>query len=385
MKILLVQPRKPEKAIGGEDFHVFEPLALEYLASGVRELHDVKIVDMRLENDLDAVLNSFKPHVVGVTAYTVHVNVAKKLFEKIKKYNPEIFTVVGGHHTTVMPEDFITPFVDLIVMGEGVFTFKEVVARLDTKRDIDGIPGTAFKRNGRVVVNKSEHVDPLDIFPFPDRNLTGKYRKSYFSEWMKPIASIRTSKGCSFRCNFCALWKLTGGKYLTRNPERIVEELGTLKEDSVSFSDDESLLDTHRMKALASLIKKAGIKKHYFLYGRSDTIAKHPDLIESWKEVGLERVFVGLESFRDDDLNQIRKGPTVKHHIEAIRILKSLGIDIFPTFMVNPDFSKSDFIELRNFCLDLDFNFIGFSVLTPLPGTDFFEEVKNKLIIDNYD
>ena len=238
MKILLIQPRKPEKAIGGEDFHVYEPLALEYLASGVRDHHDVKILDMRLEADLDAVLNSFAPDVVGITAYTVHVNVVKRLFEKIKKCNPEIFTVVGGHHATVIPDDFIVPFIDLIIVGEGIFTFKEVIARLDRKRDFDGIPGTVFKKNGEVIHNKKEYIDNLDLFPFPDRSLTRKYRQSYFSEWMKPIASIRTSKGCSFKCNFCALWKLTGGKYLTRNPERIVEELATIEECMFSKVSD---------------------------------------------------------------------------------------------------------------------------------------------------
>ena len=68
-------------------------------------------------------------------------------------------------------------FIDLIVIGEGVFTFKEVIARLDLKSDIDGIPGTAFKINGKAIVNKNAHIDNLDLFPFPDRNLTGKYRK----------------------------------------------------------------------------------------------------------------------------------------------------------------------------------------------------------------
>jgi radical SAM superfamily enzyme YgiQ (UPF0313 family) len=385
VRILLIQPRKPEKAIGGEDFHIFELLALEYLASGVRDHHDVKILDMRLENDLDAVLNSFRPHAVGITAYTAHVNVVKELSEKIKKDNPEIFTVVGGHHATVRPEDFIIPFIDLVVIGEGVFTFKQVVARLDMKRDIYGIPGTGYKQNGKAVVNQNGHIDNLDLFPFPDRSVTERCRKRYFSEWMKPLASVRTSKGCFFKCNFCALWKLTGGKYLTRNPERIVEELGRIEEDFVFFSDDESLLDVKRMKTLAGLIKEAGIKKHYFLYGRSDTIAKHPDLIEAWKEIGLKRVFVGLEFFRDDDLKQIRKGSTVKNHFEAIRILKCLGIDIYPNFMVKPNFSRSDFKEFRTFCLKLDLDFIGFAVMTPLPGTDLYDEVKNELIIDNYD
>ncbi len=385
MKILLIQPRKPDRAIGGEDFHIYEPLALEYLASGIRGHHDVKILDMRLERNMDEALNSFKPDVIGITAYTVHVNVVKRLFDKIKKINPEIFTVVGGHHATVRPEDFVIPSIDLIVIGEGVFTFKEVVARLDTKRDMDGIPGIVSRNNGKVIVNRQEALDDLDALPFPNRSLTGKYRKSYFSEWMKPLASIRTSKGCFFRCTFCALWKLTGGKYLARNPERIVEELATIEEDNVFFSDDESLLDANRMETLARLIKEAGVKKRYFLYGRSDTIAKHPDLMEAWKKVGLQRVFVGLEFFRDDDLRKVQKGSTVHNHVEAINILKSLGIDVFPNFMVRPDFDKHDFEELRAFCRKLDLDFYGFAIMTPLPGTDYYDEVKKDLIIDNYD
>ena len=53
--------------------------------------------------------------------------------------------------------------------------------------------------------------------------------------------------------------------------------------------------------------------------------------------------------------------------------------------MVKPDFNKSDFKEFRKFCLNLDLDFIGISVLTPLPGTDLYDEVKGKLITDNYD
>lgn len=102
----------------------------------------------------------------------------------------------------------------------------------------------------------------LDALPFPHRELTKKYRKHYFSEWMKPMVSIRTSKGCAFRCSFCALWKLTNGRYLTRKPEKIVEELGRIEETFIFFADDESLLDKTRMEILANLIKTAGSNKH---------------------------------------------------------------------------------------------------------------------------
>jgi len=385
VKVLLIQPKKPEKAIGGEDFAVFEPLSLEYLASGIKDNHDVRIFDMRIEDDLESLLNRYQPDVAGITAYTVHVNVAKALAEKIKKINSNIFIVVGGHHATVAPEDFTTPFIDLVVMGEGVFTFRELIDRLEGKKDIDGITGTAYKKNGEIIIIEKRDIDDLDSFPFPDRDFTKKYRRHYFSEWMRPLASIRTSKGCHFKCNFCALWKLTGGKYLTRTPGSIIDELQSINEDYIFFADDESLLDVDRMNTLADLIKQRGIRKRYFLYGRSDTIVKYPDLIEKWKKIGLERVFVGLEFFRDADLKEIRKGSTTENNTKAIKILQSLNIDIFPNFMVRHDFDRSDFIEFRKYCLNLDLEFIGFSVMTPLPGTDLYEDVKNELITTNYD
>jgi radical SAM superfamily enzyme YgiQ (UPF0313 family) len=385
MKILLVQPPKPAKALGGEDFHIFEPLALEYLAAGVAGDHDLRILDMRLDHDLDSLLRDYQPDVVGVTSYTVHVNTVKRLFEQIKAFNPDIVTIVGGHHATVMPDDFHIPYIDALVTGEGVFNFREIISRLEKKMDLSGIPGAIRTAQGALVVHQGGQDGDLDALPFPRRDLTAHYRKFYSSEWMKPLASIRTSKGCLFRCNFCALWKLTEGHYLTRKPERIVEELGTIEEKCVFFADDESLLDTKRMGILAELIQQAGIRKQYFLYGRSDTVAKHPELIEQWKKIGLERVFVGLEFMRDADLKLIRKGSTVENNAKAVQVLKSLDIDIFPTFIIRPEFDRKDFADLRKYCLDLDLNFIGFSVLTPLPGTDLYNEVKNRLITSNYD
>jgi radical SAM superfamily enzyme YgiQ (UPF0313 family) len=385
MKILLVQPAKPEKALGGEDFAIYEPLALEYLAAGVAGDHDVRILDMRLDHDLDLLLRNYQPDVVGITSYTVHVNPVKRLFQQIKTFNPDIVTIVGGHHATVIPEDFYTPFIDIIVVGEGVFPFREVIVRLEKKMDLSGIPGAIRMEHGALVLRQGDQGIDLDAFPFPRRDITADYRKSYFSEWMRPLASLRTSKGCHFRCQFCALWKLTGGRYLTRKPECIVEELSTIDEKYVFFSDDESLLDTKRMEILADLIQRAGIKKRYFLYGRSDTISKHPELVEQWKKIGLERVFVGLEFIRDTDLNLIRKGSTVENNVRAVQVLKGLGIDIFPMFIVKPEFDRRDFADLREYCLDLALDFVGFSVLTPLPGTDLYNDVKDRLINSNYD
>ena len=79
MKILLIEPAKPLSAIGGEDVFIFEPLALEYIAAGVLDEHEVKILDLRLDKELKPTLTEFGPDIVGITAYTLHVNVVQKL------------------------------------------------------------------------------------------------------------------------------------------------------------------------------------------------------------------------------------------------------------------------------------------------------------------
>jgi len=385
MNILLIEPAKAQRTIGGEDVFLYEPLALEYIAAGVGKYHEVRIIDMRLDKDLRGVVEQFVPDVVGITSYTVHVNTVRKLFAQIKLWNPSVLTVVGGHHATVAPEDFVSPDIDLIVMGEGVYSFKDIVTRFENGESYEGIPGIAFVKNGAFFKTKPEIVNDLDIFPLPDRSLTSGYRSRYFSEWMKPLASLRTSKGCPYRCKFCALWKLAGGRYLKRQPEKVLEELADLHEEFVFFADDESLVDAPRMKTLARLIKESGIQKRYFLYGRSDTIARNPDLLELWRDVGLERVFVGLEFFRDEDLVDIRKGSTLRDNERAVKVLQGLGVDIYASLIVRPEFTRSDFSACAQYCRDLELDFATFAMLTPLPGTDFYHEVKDQMITHNYD
>jgi radical SAM superfamily enzyme YgiQ (UPF0313 family) len=257
--------------------------------------------------------------------------------------------------------------------------------RYETARSLEGIPGTAVSHGHRLIKVPHDGPPDLDALPFPDRNITSRYRGEYYSEWMKPLASIRTSKGCPYRCNFCAEWKVAGGHYLKRDPARVVEELGQIAEPYVFFADDESLIDSARMSHLAALVKEAGISKRYFVYGRSDTIARNPDLLEQWKRIGLERVFVGLEFFRDEDLRYIRKGSSATDNEKAVHILQDLDIEIYASFIVRPDSTLSDFASYRHYCRHLGLTYASFAVLTPLPGTDLYANVKDQMTTQNYD
>ena len=373
MKVLLIQPPSHNPLI--DQFFLFEPLALEYLGAGLTlDNHTVELLDARLEPDIEEACRKFQPEIVGLTGFTSHVNIIKDIATRLKAIFPELFVVVGGHHATVQPEDFNEPDIDLVVIGEGVFTLREIAAALQAGTRLAEIAGIAVPCSEGMVFSAPRPYTDLNDLPFPDRTLTARHRKHYFSEWFKPLASVRTSLGCTARCNFCALWSITGGKYLRRDPEAVVAELKTIAEPNVFFCDDESMCDAKRMDRLADLIDEAGIRKNYFLYGRVDTIIKYPELFAKWKKIGLAQVFVGMEDFSDQRLKTMNKGITTAQQGRAVKILDELGIMMYASYMVNPDYSREDFRDLLAYVRRLKHKYATFTVMTPLPGTKLYAE-----------
>lgn len=381
MDVLLVLP--PSVSPLADAVFMHEPLALEYLGAGLKEDgHIVTVVDARVEPDIESVFLRTKPDLVGITGTTSQLNIVLNIARRLKAIDPEILVVVGGHHATVSPEDLGDPAVDLVVIGEGVFALKEIAAR-PRGSDYSDIAGLAIPSSkGMHFTEPRPHPD-LDTLPFPDRSLTAPYRKHYFNEWLKPLASVRTSLGCTSRCSFCSLWAITDGRYLRRSADSVVRELAEIQEPNVFFCDDESMCDAQRMDRLADAIASAGIGKHYFLYARADTIARHPDLFAKWRDIGLVQVFVGMETFSDEALDGLQKEMTVRHQEEAARILDELGVLLYANFMVDPAFTKEDFREMGAHVRRLGLRYASFSVLTPLPGTQLYEERKDDLISDS--
>ena len=379
MKVLLIQPPSVDPLT--DQIFLFEPLALEYLGAGLKQDgHEVFLLDARIDPDYERIFCSFRPDAVGLTGFTCHVNIIASIASRIKALNAKVLTVVGGHHATVQPRDFNDSHLDLVVIGEGVFTLREILRAWVTGGDFSAVRGVAIPDAGGMRFSPPRAYTNLDDLPLPDRTLTAAYRKHYFSEWFKPLASVRTSLGCTGRCNFCALWQITGGKYLRRDPEKVIEELQTVAEPNVFFCDDESMCDVKRMDQLADMIAAAGIRKKYFLYGRVDTIVNHPELFAKWAKIGLSQVFVGMEDFSDERLKAMKKGITTKQQAEAVRILDRLGIMMYASYMVDPTYTHADFSALMDYVRKMKHKYASFSILTPLPGTELYTVREQELI-----
>jgi radical SAM superfamily enzyme YgiQ (UPF0313 family) len=383
MRILLIKPPLNRNSLIPT---IGEPLELEYLASAVKD-HDVEILDMRVDKKMVDKLEKFKPNLVGITAYTCEANAARIVLKEVKKFDSSIKTVVGGHHATFLPYNFAVPYVNVIFIGFSDYSFKEYIDALDGGEDVEGVGNIVMVKKDNLFFSERKQFDPnLDSLPLPARHLTRRYREHYRDTMRNKTAFILTNRGCPFRCTFCACWKLMNGRYAIRNPESVVEEMASLDDvDLICFADDNTLHDIKRAWGLVELLKRKNIEKKFTMYARADTIVNQPNLIESLKDVGLEYLTVGIESFRDDELDKLNKRSSVAVNNEAIRVLQRIGVSISAHLIVDPDFDKDDFKHLYQHICRMDLFRLAFAVLTPLPGTELYLRNYDRFIIRDYD
>ncbi|MDH5196099.1 MAG: B12-binding domain-containing radical SAM protein [Gemmatimonadota bacterium] len=384
MKILLVKPPLSAPTIAAGEVTELEPLELEYLAAALRD-HDVAIVDLRYDRDVETALHRFQPDVVGVTALSVQVDSALAVLRAARRADPGIVTVVGGHHATLLPGDFQRAEVDVIVCGEGAFTFAELLQRLERGVAPSDVPGLWYRRNDAFVhTGPRNDIERIDDLPLPDREVTSRYRHRYIHFWWRPAALMRASSGCAYRCAYCPIWKAAGGKWCYRDPERVAEELAGIREGFVYFADDNMFFDRDRMTALHRAIVARDIRKEYFLFSRADAIVRCRDLLPRWAEIGLRQVFLGLEAVDVDTLKPLNKRTNAATDQEAVRLLLSNGIDPLASFMVFPDFGVADFDRVYDYVEQLGVYYCEYSVLTPAPGSDLHYRMRDQLTTDDY-
>ena len=382
MRILLVNPPSGDLTIGLKHLAKIEPLGLEIIGAAVPD-HEVELLDMELDTDLQSALERFKPDMVGASAQIVQTYTVQGVFKTVKEFNPRILTVVGGHHATLCPDEFNSPYIDVVVIGEGVPAFREIVDRWDRTKaiDFDDVQGVGLPREGKVHLTAPRPFPPnLDHMPRPNRSLSDKYRSRYFYLFENSVASIQTSLGCSFPCNFCSCQHFTGRRFITRSPELIVEDLKTIKEEFIMFCDDHTFIDVKRMERLHDLIVEARIKKRYFAYTRTDCVVKNPDIFEKWARIGLVLVMTGLEAIDDTRINAVNKRTSVETNEQAIEILARNGIALSAGFLIMPDYTEADFKRIDAYVSRRpNIALTELTPLTPLPGTRFHQEMRDKV------
>ena len=371
-----------------------EPLHLEILAACLGQEHEIRILDMRIEANLLKLLEEFYPSVVGVTALTTEVYAARDVLMAVKTFDQDIFTVVGGHHCTLMPEDFMIPQVDAIALGEGEFVLPLLIEELSARqrenskpRNLGDVQNLIWQnQDGRFVRNPRflPNYKNMDHLPLPRRDLVAKYRQEYFFLFDKPDSSVAASRGCPYKCNFCSVHEFYGGRTRQMSAQRVMEEIHLVETRHITFVDDNFMMHHRRENEIANLIKAEGIEMSFSMEARTDSITRHPELVEKWVDIGLYAVLLGLEGATDAVLASVNKSNKLAVNDEAIRILKDNGVIIWGAFIVDPQWTEDDFSKLRDYVNEKEITHTQFTVLTPLVGTELYRQRFNDLLTYDY-
>lgn len=398
MNFLLVNPPIVlDVAKSLRSFLHLEPLSLEIVAGGISPKHSVKILDLgsvkNTGKEFERAVSEFRPDVIGFTAYSNQAGSVKQLADRAKRLRPQAMIIAGGIHATLIPQDFKLPgTIDMVIRGEGGSAMRDFVARLEK----DSSP----PNDERFLLTEAEDFDekakspPPTIpqyseVPAPRRNLVDrlKYfciRRGEPGEKLPALfpqtAAVRTSVGCPNRCNFCVVHYLANGKYRQRKPEDVVEEIASIAEDHIYFVDDEMFINVRRCERIAEMLIERGIRKQYISWARADTVCKHPELFALWKKAGLSVLYIGLESMDEETLRLYNKGVGADTNRRAVELLREMGIGLHAAFMVKPDFSVDDFMQLRETVKKVTPAEVSFTVFSPPPGTPLWEERKDEFI-----
>jgi radical SAM superfamily enzyme YgiQ (UPF0313 family) len=385
MKILLIQPAQ-ERGLGFRSLAIVEPLGLESIAGSLSG-HEIKILDLRLENDLPRVLQDFQPDFCGINcSFTIDVYQTREIAAGIKAWRRDVPVFVGGHHASLSPEDFYGPTIDGVVIGEGERATADLVRAWENGEDLQTLPGLALNQASGVYYTPERSLTPnLDELPIPARHLTNRYRQHYHLGFQKPFSIMETARGCPYRCDFCSVWKFFQGKCRMKSPERAFHEIKSIREKYIFLADDNFLLSVPRAKRIAELLIENRVRKRFSFQARSDAIVEHPEVIPLLRQAGFWKVFIGFEKIDEEAMGALNKHNSVRNNEEALKILRAHGMEIIAAFIIDPSFQVKDFRRLRQYILDRKLYSPSLTILTPLPGTELFARVKEKLVTTNYE
>jgi anaerobic magnesium-protoporphyrin IX monomethyl ester cyclase len=379
MRILLLNPSSTDtyQSVGV----MLPPLGLLYIAAAVRHRgYDAHVVDQSVDK---RTIDYTSFDVVGIHSDTTRFYKAMKLARQAKAAGAKV--VMGGPHpcfcvTEVLESDVV----DAIVRGEGEESFPDLLDAWKEGTDPSSIPGLILRTSdGNIDTGERQRIQDIDSLPFPARDLLdlSLYTKAHLG--YRSLASIHTSRGCPHQCRFCSSSRFDGIKWRARSAESILAELEHLVHDmgygAVAFLDDNFAGSPKRIHEICDGILKKNLDVHWWCFCRVDTIVRYPDMIRHMAEAGAYSVFVGVETPTLSVLDHLHKGINADQARGAIDILKQSDLEIWASYILGaPDETREDLRSTIRFACELDSDIAQFTLLTPYPGTDLFDELKEK-------
>lgn len=325
---------------------------------------------------------------IGVSVpFTMYADIAKKLILQIKDKFPKIPLVMGGVFPSTLPEFAMeNTNADFVIVGEGELAMYKLI-KGENPEDIKGV---AFRKEGKIIATgKAEGISNLDSIPFPARHLLPfeKYiQHSQRGNTMDRTASIITSRGCPYDCDFCSVHNVVDYKWRFRSVENIMSEIDELvtkyQVNSIEFEDDNITLDRKRSEELFDKIIEYNQKypEKRIIWNchngiRVDTL--NQSLMLKMKESGCQTIGLGVECGDEYVLKSMKKKLDLNKVLEIAKIGQKIGIRM-SAFMIigHPGETHERFLNSLNFFLKLKksgVSFFAIHIIKTYPGTELYQ------------
>ncbi len=376
----------------------YAPLGTMYAAAVLREHgYDVRIHDVMFAEsakDILLILETYQPDLLviyddGFNYLTKMclTNMREAAFEMSKMAKERgCKVVVSSSDSTDHFEMYMDAGADLVILGEAEMTLLEAANAIKTNTtDFSNIQGLTYREHGNTIKTVHRNVmKDLDSLPTPAWDLVDM--EPYKKAWQKSSGyfsiNMGTTRGCPFKCNWCAK-PIYGNRYNTRSPQNVVNELKFLKEkygfDHIWFCDDIFGLKPGWVNEFADLVEKEQLHLKFKIQSRADLLLQENN-IKALARAGCDNVWIGAESGSQKILDAMDKGTTIEQIAASTRLLKANGIK--PSFFIQFGYlgeTKEDIQKTIKMINQLMPYSIGVSVSYPLPGTGFYEKVKQDL------
>ena len=343
-------------------------------------------MDNPLWKEISSVIASQSPDIVGISSMTGQYGPAQNIARIVKGQDKDIPVIFGGVHPTVLPDETLAnDEVDVVVRGEGEYSFLEVVEKISSGGSFDDVLGISFKNGDDQIHNKVRPlIEDLDDLPFPARHLLLE------KETYPPFAfgNIIASRGCPYNCIFCEPYQVWTKKVRYRSPENVIEEIKQVQKEYNTnffyFNDADFLIKKRYVSEVCDLIDKEGLIIDWCCEARAgeldDNIAKKMMLS------GCDHVYVGVESGDEEMLKRIKKGTTIEEIRDTRRVLLENAIGFNGMFLIGFPWETEEAVRKTiSFMQELDPDFASFNCVAPYPGTELNEMYSSNEIIKNID
>jgi radical SAM superfamily enzyme YgiQ (UPF0313 family) len=293
--------------------------------------------------------------VVALSLMTPTANRGYAIADAVRKANPKARIIIGGSHASALPEEAIE-HADMVVVGEG------------EKRILEAV------ESDEAGIIKGEQMQNLDELPMMDLRLLHGFRPKWLS-----VTPIATSRGCPFDCSFCSVTKMFGRKCRFRSVESVLDEMARRVEAGYRnffFYDDNFSADKERTKKLLEGILRRGLKLWWSCQSRVD-IAHDDELLDLARRSGGALVCLGVESVNPNTLKDYNKRQSVSEIVNCIVKLKAHKMRALCMFVLGSDSDSPLTIrETVRFLKRWQPRYAQFSILVPLPGTKFRQQME---------